>query len=341
MSILSNYWGLAHELLISAFALLIYPIALANLVLHGIDRPAIWHGNTLTRAPIYDGLFEGAPTQFDVILTNPPFGGKEGEEAQLDFAYKTSATQVLFLQHILDSLAEGGRAAVVLDEGVSFRLEPAFVQTKRKLLLECNLWAVLSLPSGTFINAGAGVKTNIYFFTKLSATQTPPEKIWYFDLSDVKVGKRTPLTIDRFDEFFTLKETQAESERSWVVDIADRRAAAKLQSDPLRQKAENLEDQNKGLNQQLKTARATLPANQKEISKLEQSIKANQTEARDLRSKAQKIDDAVYDLKAINPNAKTDTDERTPEELLEFIALKGKEVQSALEMLRGIESISA
>ena len=72
---------------------LIYPIALANLVLHGIDHPHIWHGNTLTHQEVYDGLFAGAPDQFDVVLMNPPFGGKEGREAQTHFAYKTRATQ--------------------------------------------------------------------------------------------------------------------------------------------------------------------------------------------------------------------------------------------------------
>ena len=57
---------------------LIYPIALANLMLHGIDQPNIWHGNTLTRNESYGGLFEGAPDLFDVVLMNPPFGGREG-----------------------------------------------------------------------------------------------------------------------------------------------------------------------------------------------------------------------------------------------------------------------
>lgn len=57
---------------------LIYPIALANLVLHGVDRPHIWHGNTLTGQQVYGGLFAGAPDLFDVVLMNPPFGGKEG-----------------------------------------------------------------------------------------------------------------------------------------------------------------------------------------------------------------------------------------------------------------------
>ncbi|MBE3044425.1 SAM-dependent DNA methyltransferase, partial [Candidatus Bathyarchaeota archaeon] len=78
---------------------LIYPIALANLILHGIDEPRLWHGNTLTGNEIYGGLYQDAPALFDVVLTNPPFGGKEGKEAQTRFAYKTGATQVLFLQH--------------------------------------------------------------------------------------------------------------------------------------------------------------------------------------------------------------------------------------------------
>ena len=193
---------------------LIYPIALANLVLHGIDNPHLWHGNTLTGQEIFGGLFQGAPSLFDVVLTNPPFGGKEGKEAQTRFAYKTGATQVLFLQHVIDSLRNGGTCGIVLDEGVLFRTnETAFVQTKRKLLDDCDLWAIVSLPGGVFTAAGAGVKTNLLFFTKGKRT----EKIWYYDLSDIKVGKKTPLTMDRFDDFFRLLPTRGESERSWTV----------------------------------------------------------------------------------------------------------------------------
>ena len=160
-------------------------------MLHGIDKPNLWHGNTLTGQETYGGLFEGAPQTFDVILTNPPFGGKEGKEAQTNFDYKTGATQVLFLQHVIRSLREGGRCGIVLDEGLLFRTnEDAFVKTKRKLLDDCDLWCVVSLPGGVFTAAGAGVKTNLLFFTKGQPTQ----KIWYFDLSDVKVRKKTPLT---------------------------------------------------------------------------------------------------------------------------------------------------
>jgi type I restriction enzyme M protein len=245
---------------------LIYPIALANLVLHGIDEPRLWHGNTLTGNEIYGGLFQEAPALFDVVLTNPPFGGREGKEAQTRFAYKTSATQVLFLQHVIDSLKPGGRCGIVLDEGVLFRTnETAFVQTKRKLLDDCDLHTIISLPGGAFVNAGAGVKTNLLFFSRGG----PTEKIWYYDLSDVKVGKKSPLTIAHFDDFFRLLPERAESQSSWTVNRAE-------------------------------------------------------------------IEVRGFDLKAVNPNRKTVVDERTPDEILDIIESKGREVAEALAELRGI-----
>jgi type I restriction enzyme M protein len=197
---------------------LVYPIALANLVLHGVDRPHLWHGNTLTGQETYGGLFQDAPALYDVALTNPPFGGKEGKDAQTRFAYKTGATQVLFLQHVIDSLKPGGRCGIVLDEGVLFRTnETAFVQTKKKLLDDCDLWSIVSLPGGVFTAAGAGVKTNLLFFTKGG----PTESVWYYDLSDIKVGKKTPFTRDRFDDFFSLLPARANSARSWTVTRAE------------------------------------------------------------------------------------------------------------------------
>jgi type I restriction enzyme M protein len=121
------------------------------------------------------------PDKFDVVLMNPPFGGKEGAAAQIKFEYKTSATQVLFLQLAVKSLTDGGTSGMVIDEGVLFRTnEQSFVKTKRKLVDECNLFCIISLPGGAFTAAGAGVKTNLLFFTKGKAT----EKIWYYDLSD-------------------------------------------------------------------------------------------------------------------------------------------------------------
>ena len=124
---------------------------------------------------------------------------------------------MLFLQHVIDSLKPGGRCGIVLDEGVLFRTnENAFVQTKKKLLDDCDLWCIVSLPGGVFNAAGAGVKTNLLFFTKGG----PTESIWYYDLSDIKVGKRTPFTLDRFDDFFSLLPGREPSARSWTVTRA-------------------------------------------------------------------------------------------------------------------------
>lgn len=196
-----------------------FPIALANLALHGIDFPHIALKNTLSGRPTYVELFEGAPSQFDYILTNPPFGGKEGEDAKTSFAYKTGSTQVLFLQHIIDKLKDKGTCAMVIDEGVLFRTnETSFVQTKRKLLEECDLWCILSLPGNVFVNAGAGVKTNLLFFTKGKAT----EKIWYYDMSGIKVRKKLPFTLDKFEDFFARlssdKDEDKLSDNSWYID---------------------------------------------------------------------------------------------------------------------------
>jgi type I restriction enzyme M protein len=306
----------------------IYPISLANLVLHGIDEPHIWHGNTLTGGETYGGLFEGAPPLYDVILMNPPFGGKEGKDAQTRFPFKTGATQVLFLQHVIESLKPGGRCGIVLDEGVLFRTnETAFVQTKRKLLDDCDLWCIVSLPGGVFTAAGAGVKTNLLFFNKGG----PTEKIWYYDLSDIKVGKRTPFTLDRFEDFLRLLPERGDGERSWTVDIMARRAAAKREAEPLRVQSAQLSTDAVKIREKIKELKKE---NNPDFADLSEEATALEREVRELEGKAQGIEDAVYDLKAVNPHAKTVDDTRTPEELLDLIESKGREVQEAIKILR-------
>jgi len=310
---------------------LIYPIALANLVLHGIDKPNLWHGNTLTGQETYGGLFADAPQTFDVILTNPPFGGKEGKDAQTNFDYKTGATQVLFLQHIIRSLRDGGRCGVVLDEGLLFRTnEDAFTKTKRKLLDECDLWCVVSLPGGVFNAAGAGVKTNLLFFTK----GQPTTKIWYYDLSDVKVLKKTPLTLKHFEDFFQLLPTRADSPLSWTVDMDERKRVAADEAAPLKAQAHTKAQQAAQVNERLKELKKVKPLDKAAVAEAATALAAHTREARELTAKAGEIEDAVYDLKAVNPNKKPDVDDRTPADLLALIATKGREITEALTALR-------
>jgi type I restriction enzyme M protein len=318
------FWGREKENLI-------YPIGLANLTLHGIDRPNVWHGNALTGDEVYGGLFAGAPQQFDVVLTNPPFGGKEGVNAQTNFDYRTSATQVLFLQHVIRSLTDGGRCGIVLDEGVLFRTnEDAFVKTKRKLTDDCDLWCIVSLPGGVFSAAGAGVKTNLLFFTK----GKPTERIWYYDLSDVKVGKKTPLTLKHFEDFFARLPKREDSERSWTVDLAARKekaaADARLYRDTTRAKSEEAEQVREKLNG-LKKAR---PRDETAVADAESRLAGLNKEAREAAARAEAIENAVYDLKAVNPNRKANADTRTPEQLLDLIEAKGREITAALAAMR-------
>lgn len=345
---------------------LVFPIALANLVLHGIDQPNLWHGNSLTRRATYAALFDQAPKTFDVILTNPPFGGKEGKDAQKNFAYETSATQVLFVQDILGELAPQGTCAIVLDEGLLFRTnESAFVETKRKLVDECDLWAIVSLPGGVFSTAGAGVKTNLLFFTKGKKT----EKIWYYDLSSIKVGKKTPLTLAHFgfapdgavlsdaqlpailtadwqaDEINTGKpfpsyarmlqqrgKPEGESRYSWMVDFAARRAQARENMQPLLDEAANFKTEVVDLKERLKRLKKDKAASDA-IAALEVQIREKDRAARDLETQAATIDAAVFDLKAVNPNTVTKVDERTPAQIIESIQEQGRIVMDALARL--------
>ena len=312
---------------------LIFPVALANLVLHGIDHPHLWHGNTLTGKEIYGGLFAGAPDLFDVILTNPPFGGKEGKDAQTRFDYKTGSTQVLYLQHVIKSLKPDGRCGIVVDEGLLFRAnEDAFVKTKCKLLDDCNLWCVVSLPGGVFTQAGAGVKTNLLFFTK----GEPTKSIWYYDLSDLKVAKRKPLTLDHFEDFFTRLADRTDSGSSWTVDMVARKEQAAAEAKPFHEQARDKKQQAARWKERLIELRKPRPKD-RDIEAVEAAnaeVKALTKEANALTGKATDIENAVYDLKAVNPNKKSEVDTRTPEELLAIIEQKGKEIETALARLR-------
>jgi type I restriction enzyme M protein len=285
-------------------------------------------------------LWEGAPQRFHVVLTNPPFGGKEGKEAQSAFAFKTRATQVLFMQYVMQILEPGGRCGIVLDEGLLYRTnEEAFVRTKRKLLDECDVWAIVSLPSGAFTSSGAGVKTNLVFFTKGPRT----ERIWYYDLSHIKVGKKTPLTLQHFAKFFELLDKRgtaaAETEHSWSVDFAERREKAREEAEPHRREAEAQREKALLLREQAKAHRKN--GHEELADKLLAEVAAFEKIARDAMAKAQGIEDAVYDLKAVNPREKKVTDTRTPEQLLAAIKDKGAEVEAALSKLHALLASSS
>lgn len=188
---------------------LAYVIAIMNMILHGIEAPNIVHTNTLGENVM--DLQE--KDRFDVILANPPFGGKERKEVQQNFPIKTGETAFLFLQHFIKSLKAGGRAAIVIKNTFLSNGDNASVSLRKELLNSCNLHTVLDMPSGTFL--GAGVKTVVLFFEK----GKPTERTWFYQLDAGRnMGKTNPLNDKDLEEFITLQQTKAESAKSWAVD---------------------------------------------------------------------------------------------------------------------------
>ena len=194
---------------------LAYIIGIMNMILHGVEAPNIIHTNTL--AENLSDIQER--DRYDVILANPPFGGKERAEVQQNFPIKTGETASLFLQHFIKILKAGGKAGVVIKNTFLSNTDNASIALRKELLTNCNLHTVLDLPGGTF--TGAGVKTVVLFFEKGSSTK----KTWFYQLNlDRNLGKTNPLNERDLAEFVTLNAvegSQRETENSWTVNIKD------------------------------------------------------------------------------------------------------------------------
>lgn len=191
---------------------LAYIIGTMNMILHGIHAPNILHTNTLAEniADIEE------KDRYDIVLANPPFGGKERAEVQQNFPIKTGETAFLFLQHFIKILKAGGKAGIVIKNTFLSNTDNASVSLRKLLLESCNLHTVLDLPGGTF--TGAGVKTVVLFFEK----GAPTRKVWYYQLNLARnLGKTNALNENDLADFLKLQAKKAESENSWSVDIKD------------------------------------------------------------------------------------------------------------------------
>jgi type I restriction enzyme M protein len=181
-----------------------------NMILHGIDAPNIIHTNTLSEN--ISDIRE--KDRFEVVLANPPFGGKERPEVQQNFPIKTGETAFLFLQHFIRSLKAGGRAGIVIKNTFLSNGDNAAVSLRKELLENCNLHSVLDMPSGTF--QGAGVKTVVLFFEK----GAPTRKIWFYKCEPGRnFGKTNPLNDEDLRDFVALQTKFENSENSWTVDF--------------------------------------------------------------------------------------------------------------------------
>ena len=191
---------------------LAYIIGIMNMILHGVNAPNILHTNTLSEnmANVEQKMRK------DVIIANPPFGGKERAEVQQNFPIKTSETAYLFMQYFVKLLKAGGRAGIVIKNTFLSNTDNASVMLRKELLENCDLHTILDLPSGVF--TGAGVKTVVLFFEK----GRPTEKIWYYQPDFGRnLGKTNPLTEDDLAEFVKLQKKKTDSEKSWTINVKD------------------------------------------------------------------------------------------------------------------------
>lgn len=229
-----------------------YIMWVMNMILHGISNPNINKKNTLTTnvREIQE------KDKYDIILANPPFWAKIKESLQLNFPFKTNATEMLFLQHIMKHLKLWWKSAIVVPEWVLFNTSNAFGEIKKVMLEDFNLHSIVSLPAGVFLPY-AWVKTNIIFFDREWSTKD----IWYYEINlDRKLTKNKPIT---YDEIKHIPEALHKRElwvNSWIVkkeDIKDFDLSAK---NPNKAKEEEIRTPNEIFEE--------LETNDKEINKL-------------------------------------------------------------------------
>ncbi|MBI5446025.1 MAG: N-6 DNA methylase [Deltaproteobacteria bacterium] len=169
-------------------------LGLLNLVLHGVLTPTVRRRNTL------EENIRNVSERFDVVLTNPPFGGTENQQIQQNFPVKSNATELLFIEHIMKKLkaTDGARCGMVVPEGTLFRTG-AFATVKQDLLETFDLSFVVSLPPGTFAPY-ADVKTALLFFERPG----PTKEVLYYELplpvNLKKFSKGAPISDIHFDE---------------------------------------------------------------------------------------------------------------------------------------------
>ena len=188
-----------------------------NLMLHGFDLPAVRRDNLLSK-PYADW---GTKDKLDIILTNPPFGGVEEDGTETNFPqkFRTKETADLFMALIIKLLKNNGRCAVVLPDGTLFG-EGMKTRLKEELLEKCNLHTIVRLPNGVF-NPYTGIKTNLLFFEKGTATK----EVWYFEhpypQGVVSYNKTKPINIKEFDLEKVWWNSREENKNAWKVSIEE------------------------------------------------------------------------------------------------------------------------
>lgn len=194
-----------------------YLLGMMNMLLHEVDKPNIARANTLSK-PLRE-ITEA--DQYDVIITNPPFGGEEesGISSNLPVGMQISDTALAFLLYIMYTLKQNGRCGIILPNGPLFAGGIA-AKIKEKLLTEFNLHTIIRLPKSVF-SPYAGIATNILFFDKKGKTR----EIFYYQMKlreNIKAyNKTTPMSYDDFSEVIKWMKTRKENGNAWKVKVED------------------------------------------------------------------------------------------------------------------------
>jgi len=195
-----------------------YLIGTMNCILHGLLLPEI-----IRRDTFEENVVSTPSRRFDVILTNPPFGGSVARHLRDNLLVKTSSTELAALQYCMRKLKKGGRCGIVLPEGVLFR-SGAYKRVKMELLKNFNVHTIISLPPGTFAHiapkGGQGPKANLLFFDKTG----PTKEIWYYELNPppgTKYTKANPVRDEDLVDCYEKWKNREVSENSWIVSIEE------------------------------------------------------------------------------------------------------------------------
>jgi type I restriction enzyme M protein len=190
-----------------------YIMGVMNMILHGIENPNIEKKNTLT-----DNIRDFEEKDgFHIIIANPPFWGKEKDQIQANFPIKTTATEMLFMQHFMKKLKTGGKASIIIPEWVLFNSNNAFQEVKKQLLEDFDVHSIISLPAGVFLPY-SGVKTNILFFEKTKPTRA----IRYYEVDPGrKLTKNKPITYEDMADMIAFFKTKKTGPNSWIVQVDD------------------------------------------------------------------------------------------------------------------------
>jgi type I restriction enzyme M protein len=194
-----------------------YLLSTMNLLLHGIETPNIRRDNAL-KNPLNE---IGEKDRFDVIVTNPPFGGEEEAGIQLNFPENTRAseTALLFMQFIMRSLKRDGRSGVVVPNGFLFG-DGVAARIKAQLLRDFNLHTIIRLPNGVFAPY-TPIDTNLLFFDR----SQPTVDIWFYEhvlpAGLRSYSKTRPLQFEEFNPILDWWDNRVENERAWKVRATD------------------------------------------------------------------------------------------------------------------------